>query len=187
RRASLRIAPVWIDMFDQAQVDQRIALNGDRANQFLGRDGDARRRLRANRYRPKQYQKHDACREDEPPLERTHKHSWAGNYTRFVKKCSTATIELRAHLSVSRNWTCPVERCMFSAVQIQTDALSHFVPVRCIQYIVRSATRGRPNFQCSSGCGGGREGRRSPTEQCFCQSLRNRGAERCHYRDFQEE
>ncbi|PYI63411.1 MAG: hypothetical protein DMF07_10290 [Verrucomicrobia bacterium] len=98
RRASLRIAPVWIDMFDQAQVDQRIALNGDRANQFLGRDGDARRRLRANRYRPKQYQKHDACREDEPPLERTHKHSWAGNYTRFAKKCSTATIELRAHL-----------------------------------------------------------------------------------------
>jgi hypothetical protein len=64
-------------MFNQAQLNERIALNRDGPNQFLGRDGDARRRLRTNRDRPKQDQKYDACRKDESPLEVAHKQGWA--------------------------------------------------------------------------------------------------------------
>ena len=98
RRAPLRIAPVWIDVLDQAQVDQRIALNRDGPNQFLGRDGDTRRRLGANGDRPKQYQKYDACPKDESPLKRAHKKGWAEKYTSFVKECSTSATKLRAGL-----------------------------------------------------------------------------------------
>src|SRR6266481_2059554 len=170
-------------MLDQAQVDQRIALNGDSPNQFLGRDRDSRRRLGTNVDRPKQYQKSDACRKDESLLKRAHKQGWARKYTTFVKECSTSATGLRARLRVSWHWTYPVERCILSAVQIPTDAFIHFYPVRCTQYIVCDDTRGRPNVQCSPECfrGGGRKGRGSSIEQCLCKSLRNRGAECCHY------
>src|ERR1700686_3784745 len=88
-------------MLDQAQVDQRIALNGDSPNQFLGRDRDSRRRLGANGDRPKQYQKHDACRKGKSPLKRAHKQGWARDNTSFDKECKTSAIKRRARLWVS--------------------------------------------------------------------------------------
>src|SRR6266566_9364797 len=156
-------------------------MNRHRPNQFFGRDRDARRLFGANGYSPKQDQNHNACGKDESPLELAHKQGRDPTYTSFVKQSRTASTEPRWRFCVSRDWTCPVERCMFSAVQIPTHAFIHLVPVRCTQYIVCGATRGRPNFQCSCCCGGGRQGRGPSVEQCFCESVRNRGAERCHY------
>jgi hypothetical protein len=41
RRPPLRVTPVWIDMFDQAQVDKRGAVDGHGSNEIGGRNGDA--------------------------------------------------------------------------------------------------------------------------------------------------
>ncbi len=69
-----------------------------------------------------------------------HMQGWAGYYTGCVQHCNRRWIELRAYLRASRDWTYPVERCMFRAVQLPTHAFVHFNPVRCTQYIVCSAT-----------------------------------------------
>ncbi|PYK28092.1 MAG: hypothetical protein DME52_02075 [Verrucomicrobia bacterium] len=53
RGAPLRVAPIRIDVLHQAQVDERIALNGDSSNQFFRRHRYTRRRLGTNRYCPK--------------------------------------------------------------------------------------------------------------------------------------
>ena len=139
RRAPLRITPVWVDALDQAQVDKGIALNRDSPHEFFRRDGDARRRFRPNGHCPQkdQNQNCNAGRKDDSPLERVH---WAGNYTSFVNKCGIITTKSRARLRVSRDWTQPVERCMFPAVQIPIHAFVHFYPLRCTEYIVCGAT-----------------------------------------------
>jgi len=126
--------PVRIDVIDQAQFDERIALNRDSANKFARRNGNARGRFWSKRCRPEQYQKYDADPKDESPLEHAHMQGWASYYTGRVQLCNRGWIELRAYLRASRDWTYPVERCMFRAVQLPTHAFVHFSPVRCTEY-----------------------------------------------------
>src|SRR4030095_16048561 len=168
RCPALGIMPVWINVIDQAQFDQRVPLNCNSANKFARRNGDARGRFWSKRRRPEQNQNYDAYPKDESPLEHAHMQGWASYYMCCVQPCNRGWIELRGYLRVSRDWTYPVERCMFPAVQIPTHAFIHFAPVRCTQYIVRRATRGCSDLDCSRRCGrGGQRGRSSIEQSIF--------------------
>src|SRR6266516_1841521 len=120
-------------------------------NQFFGRDRDARRLFGANGYSPKQDQNHNACGKDKSHFELANKQGRDPTYTSFVKQSRTASTEPRGRFCVSRDWTCPVERCMFSAVQIPTHAFIHLVPVRCTQYIVCVPTSSVPAAAAEAG------------------------------------
>ena len=153
RRPALGIMPVWIDVINQAQFNERVPLNCDSSNEFARRNRNARRRFRSKHRHPEHYQKYDGNPKDESPFEHAHMQGWASHYTGCVQYWNGDRIERRTYLRasppagrrdgftvVNRDWTYPVERCMFPAVQIPTHALIHFDPVRCTQYIVGRAT-----------------------------------------------
>src|SRR5207248_375420 len=177
----LRIAPVWIDMFDQAEVNKRRTFNRHRSNQISGRNRDARTGFGRNRRRPQQYQKDEAALEDSSPFGYTHWQRPVGNYTWPVEQLNRNRSELRARLRTSWDWTRPVEHCMFTAVQVPTNAFIHFDYMRGNEYIVCGATRGRSDAYGSRRGSGSGQRRRSSIEQCIREGLRNRGTKRGHY------
>ena len=177
----MRIAPVWIDLFDQAEVNKRCAFNRYRSNQISRRNRDARTGFGRNRRRPQQYQKDESALEDSSPLGCKHMQGPMENYTRPVQRLNRDGSELRAHLPTSWDWTRPVEHCMFTAVQVPTNAFIHFDYMRDNKYIVCGAKRGRSDAYGSCRGGGSRQGRRSSIEQCIREGLRNRGTKRRYY------
>ncbi len=120
----LCIAPVWIDMFDQAKVNKRRAFNRHRSNQISRRNRDARTGFGRNRRRPKEYQNYDPALAS--PFGCAHMQDPVANYIRRFEQFNRGRIELRAHLRTSWDWTGPVEHCMFTAVQVPTNAFIHF-------------------------------------------------------------
>src|SRR6059058_2977770 len=175
----LRIAPVWIDMFDQAEVNKRRTFNRHRSNQISGRNRDARTGFGRNRCRPKEYQNYDPALAS--PFGCAHMQDPVANYIRRFEQFNRGRIELRAHLRTSWDWMGPVEHCMFTAVQVPTNAFIHFDYMCGNEYIVCGATRGRSDAYSSYRGGGSRQGRSSSIEQCIREGLRNRGTKRGHY------
>src|SRR5262249_42930063 len=99
-RTALAVASIWIDVFHQTQIDERIALDRDGAHQFVRRNCDACRRLWPDGDCPQKDQNQgcNARSQDKSPVEDAHIEGWAANYTIFFKESGTAATELRVRL-----------------------------------------------------------------------------------------